>query len=346
MPGYFDDDEHAPSLSDQGYDDEPDQGQPSRPPLPLTRGQLAEQAESYEVDVSEPQQMEAVDINAEEVEEDYQEVVSHVDRRLRIAQWYRTILDGSLFNDDTAESKIVQNRIRKFVRDEIEILFGMKAAPVQAAAGQFSPDEVEALKALAAATMVAKRAAPKLNRVSQPPPPQAPAPALRPAQTPSQQVQVRQAAPRVVAPQQRPAAPKPKPQQRPAAPPAQPGTLQSNVKAGDPSLITDPRVPEEWRNDPTLRVKNGHVYVQQRNPDGELLWVNETGMQKPMPLLKDITPVAKPNPSSPNQPIPMPSVESMTMLTEQMAAQDNVRNLERLAIKLDPVFRGGVGSLF
>jgi hypothetical protein len=341
MPGYFDDDEPQ-SLAEQGYDEDP-QPQSQRPAIRRPR---PDQQEEY-FEEQAPQQMETVSINTEEVEEDYQEVVSHVDRRLRIAQYYRMVLDGSLFNDDTPESKIVQNRIRKFVRDEIEVLFGMKVAPTAAAVDlPFSAEEIDALKALAQATVAAKRRAvePKLNRIAQSPPAQqaAPVPALKPIQAPPQQARP------VASPQPHPQVDRvdraqkprpPQPQQKPV-PPAQPGVLQSNVKPGDPSLVGDPRVPEDYRQDPTIRIKNGHVYVQQRDPNGELLWVHETGMARAMPLLKDVTPVAKP--TGPIQPLPMPSIDMMPMLTEQRASTEAVENLERIAIKLDPVFRGKI----
>lgn len=322
MPGTYQfDDEDPQSLDDQGYAEAPDVGQSEY-----------RQPEYRE----EPQQTEAVvdvDVDAaaeEPQEEDYQEVIGHVDRRLRIAQYFRLVLDGSLFGDDLPEARIVQNRIKKFARDEIEVLFGMKAAPVATGgASPFSSDEVEALKALAAATIAAKRRtpeSPKLNRISVPQAPVVTAPALKPLQAVKQEIR-----PIVAAPV--------KPRQVAAKAPAASGPMQTNVMAGNPSLLNDPRIPVEFRKDPTVRVKNGRIFIQGRSSEGELLWVQDGG-RRPTPLLKDVTPIAQPLGNI--QPVPMPTVESMTILSEQKAVVESSQNLERLAVKLDPVFRGRV----
>lgn len=330
MPGYDFSEDEEPSLSEQGYDD-PGDNAPSRSPLPVHRNQVM--TEEYTESAPEQEQaMQVVDLSEEAQEEDYQEVVSHVDRRLKIAQYYRLVLDASMFDDNTPEARIVQSRLRKFASGEIEVLFGMKAAPTAVGASPFSQDEIDALKALAAATMAAKKrsAEPKMNKIGQlaAPAPAAPAPALKPIQAkPAVRVQT---TPQV-------ASPRPRPAVQPPVAAAKPGELQNQVPPGSPSLKNDPRIPPDYTADPTVRIKNGHVYVQQRNDAGELLWVHEPGMKKPMPMLKDVTPVAQPQGI---QPVPMPSAEAMSLLTSQISANESVQNLERLAQKMDPVFRG------
>lgn len=347
MPGQgydFSDDDQG-TLEQQGYDEVPEPPQPRTRPGPETDMHAAESG-YYE---PEQQQMQVVDVqpgDEETTDEDYRELVSHVDRRLRIAQNFRLVLDSPLFGEETPESRVVQSRIRKFVREEIEVLFGMKAASSMSSgsSGAFTAEEVDALKALAAATISAKKrtAEPKLNRIAAPPPVQAPPAAVKPIQAaPVRPIQQPRQQPVQAPPQQRT---QPRPPTQPQQPQSsvKPGTLPNNVAAGTPGLKTDPRVPDDYKNDPTVRIKNGHVYVQQRdNSSGELLWVQEPGMRRPIPMLKDITPISKP--SGPIQPVPMPNVESMSMLTNQTAATEAMQNLERLAIKMDPVFRGSIG---
>lgn len=78
------------------------------------------------------------------------EDLTEVTKRLDVASYYRTLLDSRIFNDPSQAALIVESRIRKFVRSELDILLGIKpqqvAAPPQST---FSSEEVEALKAIA-----------------------------------------------------------------------------------------------------------------------------------------------------------------------------------------------------
>lgn len=240
-------------------------------------------------------------------EEDYEQVLSQVDRRMRVAHFYRSILDSSLFDEETSEAKIVQGRIRKFCNDELEVIFGMRSANSSPISAQFDNEEVTILKNLAAQVKLAKTAKekptvnkPTVNKVQTKPPPAV------------QKVQTKPTAPRQAAPVV--------PQQaKPAINPQ-----------------GDLRIPERYRNDETARVVNGKVYVQARNDDSQLLWRQETknGKRVTVPILKDVTPVAVPT-GSMQQPIPMPSVlggpASAFSQVMQQHADMTLQSLDRAA---------------
>ena len=338
MPGTYEfDADEGPkadkdTLESNGYGDEPEVRSP-----PMSRRPAQEQP-VYDYDFRESTQADPPPVPpdnfAEEPqEEDYQAVVTNVDRRLRIAQYFRLVLDSTLFEDGTTESRIVQNRIRKFVRDEIEVLFGMRAAAA-IAASPFTQDEIDALKALAAATIVARKRSsePKLNQIANPPP------AIKPVAAPALRAIQSTAAPMPAVQQQRPQQAVARARQ-PA--PTPPGELQGMVAPGTPSLKNDPRIPDQYKNDASVRIKNGHVFVQQRNGDGELLWAHEPGMKRPMPILKDVTPVSMPQGAV--QPQPMPSIESMESLSMTLAVNNDLSNRTMLAQKWGPVLARNLG---
>lgn len=75
--------------------------------------------------------------------------MSMVEKRLELAKYYRLLMDGSLFNDDSDEAREVEDEIRGFVQQRLETLVGLRA-PTALATGQFSSEEVAVLKAVAA----------------------------------------------------------------------------------------------------------------------------------------------------------------------------------------------------
>jgi hypothetical protein len=84
------------------------------------------------------------------VDDDY---MGEVDKRLEVTTYYRELLRGSLFGVDTEASRVVEKEVRRFVRDRVEILLGIRADDAPKAPPfvlPFSEQEVEALKLLAA----------------------------------------------------------------------------------------------------------------------------------------------------------------------------------------------------
>lgn len=92
----------------------------------------------------------------EEYEEEISEELKAVEERLEAASYYRLLLNHSLFGDDdnSIAAKKVMTEVRKFVRERLAVLVGLKTATTEtrvvAAKPQFEEDEVKALKAVAA----------------------------------------------------------------------------------------------------------------------------------------------------------------------------------------------------
>lgn len=241
-----------------------------------------------------------------QAEEDYAAVMAVVDRRMRVANYFRMVLDHDFFQDGTAEAAIATNRIRRFVRDELEVLLGMKAvnaAPPPAGPSQFTEEEVAILREVI--SRLKKPQAPQL-KVLTPAPVQA-APQLKPITAAS-------VVPAPKKPNPPPQAPPPPRQQAPAPAPARPAGV-------------DPRIPEQFRNNPTARVINGKVYIQATTEEGEHLWSHDKKTNKRAPVMKDVTPVARPMGA---MPLPMPSIAQSNQI-EEGRASENLRMIERLA---------------
>lgn len=119
-------------------------------------------------------------------------------------------------------------------------------------------------------------------------------PAIQPAPKPQQSL--RQATPPQPKPKQRP-----QQQIQPAQPRAQKQRPQPKPAPVDddgfveeePELNTGVKVPEEHKDDPTLTVKNGRIYIQNVNEDGEPVFHTDKRGRK-VPDLKDVTPVVLP----------------------------------------------------
>ncbi len=253
-------------------------------------------------------------LDAAEEQEDYEQVLSQVDRRMRVAQCYRSILNSDLFNDETSEAKIVQNRIRKFCNEELEIIFGMRLnRQAVAVSSQFTAEEADILKNLAAQVRLAKEAKDK-------PKPVVKAPTVN-------RVQTNQPATLKI--------PKPKVSAKPTVQ----LTAVATVKPSPKTSGVDLRIPEQWRKDPTAKVVKGKVYIQARNDDGEPLWRTvdpKTGapIAVPVAIMRDVTPMAVP-PVGMAQPIPMPSIVGGTASPfsqiMQQAASAQLAGLDRIA---------------
>lgn len=321
MPGSYDFGEDEDTMA--GYDTEEASApgyQVADQDVPVSGVPVEEEQQPVAASAEEAQKLQHEQQEEDDIE-NYEELVSNVDKRLRIAQYFRYILDNQLFGEETTESRIVQNKIRKFAREQVEILFGMRQTPVVAAGGsQFSEEEIGALRALANATIAAKKR-PELNKIG----PKTPAPVnpvnpiviKAPTAQPVQAPKIQNT--------------KPATKTKPVAPVAQ--------TPGQNPFQNDPRVPEQYRSDPTVRIKNGRVFIHLRNADNELLWSKEKGAKRLIPLLKDVTPPAQPVGI---QPMPMPSVEALPAIFEARAAIEGHMGQSVAAQRLDNALTGRI----
>lgn len=255
---------------------------------------------SYEEDsdLSIPSQVE---------EEEYEVAITQVDKRMRIAQFFRLVLDSDLFSDEASEAKIVQSRVRKFVRDELEVLFGMRRAASAPVASQFTQDEVEALKVLAS-RVTAKPSTPQ----------------LKPVQSPVQ----------IVAPSINKMGLNKTPSKPTAKPVAQvPQKIEQKPTQATTQLV-DARIPEMYKDDPTVKIKNGKIYVQTRDDDGKPITYRHPKTGKIHPVMKDVTPTARPGPGA-IQPTPMASVDQGNMLAASSA--QGMMNRLNMAASRNPI---------
>ena len=74
---------------------------------------------------------------------------TEVDRRFDIAYCYRLLLQQPLFDEGLSASEIVEEEIRAFVRQRLEVLMGVTSDLNEVAFTTFSQEEIVALKALA-----------------------------------------------------------------------------------------------------------------------------------------------------------------------------------------------------
>lgn len=129
--------------------------------------------EEYETDSTESLEDKASAVVAsidQEVDlDELDEQLEDVELRLEVATLYRALLKDRLFTEQTEASRAVEARVRSFVKGELKTLLGLQA-PKKEQPQLFSPEEIEALKAIAGKV---------LSKPSQP----APAVAVRPEPT-------------------------------------------------------------------------------------------------------------------------------------------------------------------
>lgn len=235
-----------------------------------------------------------------------------VEQRLEVAQFYKLLLGHGLFGKDYQNNKAAQKVLREvqaFARQRLGVLMGLapEKRDLPKTESQFTDTQVAALKAVADRVIGSQQPARPLPPPSLAPvekAPAAPQPSIQPIQA-KQQPQVRAPVP---AKPPKPAAPA-KVQQKPA----QPASGQKS-----PLAVMQARVPEKYREDPTLRVENGRVLVQQRTEEGTPLYVHDRIKGTKSPLMKDVTMPAKPAPGS-IQPVPTPSIQQFEMVMQQQA---------------------------
>ena len=274
-----------------------------------------------------------------EAQDDVDAEMAAVEERLAIAQYYRLLLNDTLFNDASAAASQVEKEVRAFVRSRLEVLMGVKpekkAAPVPVQL-PFSTAQLEVLKKVADKVLDAE--ARGGFKPTQPVAPvQAPPPTLNKVTPP--QPSVRQQA----------TVPAPKPQAQPArVPAAKPGLKKTFPARGAQQqapapVVDDSRIPAQYKDDPTITIKNGKVFVQQRNGDGEPLFVMDPSTKKSEPLLKDVTLPARPAPGSAIQPVPVLGIhQTNTLALEQAGSAMQSAENRATAQGVGNIFGGAV----
>lgn len=231
--------------------------------------------------------------------EEIDEVMSEAEKRFEVAQYYKLLLQDSLFQNQTDASERVEAEIRAFIKERLGVLLGVKSASNSASG--FSPEQVsvltsfadlgedapEMLKSLMGRIFkkmdkkVKVKEEPALRTVKEP---------VKPALRKVEEPRLRNTT------DNRAMADQPKPRGRPP----------KNMKLP---------IPEQYKNDPTLKIEGNKIYVQARTTDGQPLWEkvdNET-----RPLYKDITPAARPTGTI--KPIPIPRGDALAMTMQQSA---------------------------
>lgn len=83
---------------------------------------------------------------AEEDEEDFD--LSDVELRLSVADYYRAILNQQFFQQKTEAAKVVNRQVRNFIREQLEILLGLRDGVVGQSSPVFTDRQTEVLKLL------------------------------------------------------------------------------------------------------------------------------------------------------------------------------------------------------
>ena len=90
--------------------------------------------------------------------QDFDDQMSEVEKRLEMAQYYRLVLNDTIFNDppNPEVADRVENEIREFVRSRMALLVGVGSEPKKVAetVSSFSEEETLALRTLAQAEVV------------------------------------------------------------------------------------------------------------------------------------------------------------------------------------------------
>lgn len=95
---------------------------------------------------------EAADDFVSDMEEEVPPELRAVEERLELAHYYSLLLKHSIFGDDDSEPALkVVSEVRGFIRQRLAVLVGLQVEQAKAVAvGQFSEEEVAALKMVAA----------------------------------------------------------------------------------------------------------------------------------------------------------------------------------------------------
>jgi hypothetical protein len=247
------------------------------------------------------------------------ELGAEVEGRIQLIQCYNVLLgNGYLFEERSRAADHVNSEVQGFIRGRLMEMLGMQGGKSAVPSPQFSDEDATTLREFAALWRLKSTSKPggagsppQIKRAGAPQPDTMPAPA-------------------VVAPQPPPAAPlRPAPAVAPtmARPPPKVSPLLLGRQHKKVVIEASPerdqhllaRLPEKYRDDPTLRVQNGRASVQLRNGEGEPMWEKKGG--KMVALRREVTPPSVPAPSSGLRPLPTPSPEMAEAIGMQQASQ-------------------------
>ncbi len=142
--------------------EQPEYSPPSRPRIqrPAPQQEIVEEQEESEFEQNDQSFDEIVaDLNVEvDTEENYEDILNNADLRLEQGNLYRIIMNHDLFAGSDADPKavrVVQAEIRKFAKEKMEVMLGMKQETSKVEHIEFKFPfnvlEVKALKSLASA---------------------------------------------------------------------------------------------------------------------------------------------------------------------------------------------------
>lgn len=208
--------------------------------------------------------------------DDIDDVMDEAEKRFEVAQYYKLLLNDSLFENKTEASMRVEEEIRAFIKDRLGVLLGIRPSK-SASSESFTDEQISVLRDFAdigedgpeVLKAVMGRLVKKLDKKTKP----KEEPVLKTVKEPSKPALKQREEPKL------------KTQSPKAGSHAPRGTMRKvppNVK-----------IPEKYKDDPTLKVEDGKVFVQNRNAQGELLW-EKLGDDPVRPLYKDVTPAAVP----------------------------------------------------
>lgn len=245
-------------------------------------------------------------------DEDLEEQLEDVEKRLEVAQHYKLLLKGGLFNSGSEAAALVEREVKTFVKQRLRILLGLetekpKEAP-PAAAQQFTPEEYKVLQAI-------------IGKVIRKPEVTAtPEPTLRAAEVPAPAPAVRQ---RVVPAE----APKMQPKTVAKTPPPKPQSVKKEAPKAAPQPKKGKAKP---RNLEVLQTEKGEKIVTRIDANGRKVreYVDQQGN---VVTKQDLTPQVAP-PGA----VAMPSPQQMSVISEQQAMQSAAQTTSEL---------GGLGAV-
>lgn len=170
MPLWEDDDEQFRDVPDEAGLDEnghPGQSQPVNPRIQQSAPAPRPQAPAQEQEVTRFEG--DIDLEIPEFdEEDFTAVLNDANLRIEQGRLYQMIMNHDLFDGMEADPRAVQNvqrEIRKFARESMEVMLGMReTTPVHATvASPFNDLEVEVLKKIASSASKGATESPEAN---------------------------------------------------------------------------------------------------------------------------------------------------------------------------------------
>jgi hypothetical protein len=226
--------------------------------------------------------------------ESIDKIMSEAERRFEIAQYYKMLLQNSLFQNKTEASLKVEAEVRDFIRERLSVLLGVQPpkTSVDNISSAFSDEQIQVLKDLAdlgeeAPKVMAVVMGKVFKKLGKPPTKkQKEEPVLNVVKNTKTGKKMDE--------------PKLKTQM-----PSEP------KKVAIPSNI---KIPKQYESDPTLKIEGSKVFVQAKSSDGQPLF--EKVGEDIRPIMKDVTPVAR---SERSKPTPIPDGRHLEAVMQQQA---------------------------